>query len=121
MHAFILRIRSDELRDFLAIAKPDGQAKLPPGVSEEELRVRLRQEVSRGLSIKGGASGDSPERIDRILKNANYWQKVVAKCIAKLPPDLGAEDFQRQLRQELSAVLSLSPRGNDPERIDRIL
>jgi len=79
MRAFILRITPHELTDFFEIAKPAPyeNAKLPPDVSEEDFDARLRQTLS--LVLAHSERGNSPERIDRIMRNPEYRQKQIAR------------------------------------------
>ncbi len=100
MHGFMLQVSKDELDQFMEIAKPapPQEAKLPPGVSDEDFDRQLERILP--LVLANSPRGNSPERIQKLIRNAAFRQEMVASFYGKKGDKKAVSAFlvQRQSR-----------------------
>src|SRR5260221_13315054 len=104
MHGFMLRVSNDELDQFMEIAKPAPaeEAKLPPGMNDEDFDRELDRILP--LALRNSPRGNSPERISKLARNAAFRQKMLAQFYG----NQGEKDHVRAfLVQRQSRILPL--------------
>jgi hypothetical protein len=83
MHGFVLRVSQGELDQFIELAKPapPEDATLPPGMTDEAFDRELERMLA--IVLAGSARGNSPERIQKLVRNAAFRQDMLARKYGK--------------------------------------